>query len=359
MSLAPFSFDRTGSVQVSIDGPELLVYSGDGVPMWKEFLQGIGFAVHAAGQRIATFDTDGRMVSFTAQDGTPVVDTNLDVVPVAVTGARDGRAAVVGADAVLLVSRDGETFRIEHVGGTQASFGGDGQTQLAVVGDDGVLTVFDVQTAGVLYSVDVGVPLVDVAFSGMGRWLVLGAGQITQYVVTGGDETTAPSLQLLRAIPVSPNASRLEVADDGVIVAALCGTREIRVLEIWTDRTCGTISLGRDIGDISFGAGGMLGIGLEDGDSNRVNVTVGGSWRSSPGFGRGSSTWGCQVQIDHVTLRSAVIDATSGGKPVAKVVLRADQKKSNTVFYVLGAFFGVCALCGCCSGTAGLMWAFF
>lgn len=356
MSESPFSFDRSGAIQVSVDGPEVLVYSGEGVPMWKGFLQGIGVAVHAAAQRVATFDTDGRMLSFTSHDGTPVVDVSLDVAPVAVAGARDGRCAVVADDCVLLVSRDGESYRLPHAGGLNASFGGPGQTHLGVVGSDGVLTVFDTQSAAVICTAATGVSPVDVGYSGLGRWVVLGAGQLHQYAVVEGVGLSGTSLDVLRVVPVAPDARQLEIADDGVICAITVGDREVRILELWTDRICGGISFNRTVSDLCFGAGSMLGIGLEDGDSNRVNLTVGGSWRSSPGFGRGHTTWACNVQVDHVTLRSAVIAATAGGGAVAQVVLRQESQK-NTVMYALGGFFAVCALCGCWTTVLGTLLA--
>ncbi|TNE85931.1 MAG: hypothetical protein EP330_23630 [Deltaproteobacteria bacterium] len=358
MSVAPYSFDRSGSIQVCLDGPEVLVYSGEGVPMWKSFLQGIAVAVHAGGQLVVTLDSDGRLVSFMAHDGTQIVDTNLGVQPVSMCGARDGRVAVIATDCVLLVSRDGESYRLEHAGGVAASFGGQGETQLAVVDAQGMITVFDVTTGQVAQQLSLGQPLVDVAWSGLGRWVALSNGQLFQVALGAAQGEQPAALQVLRAMLLAPGTRQVEVADDGVVAAVLVGDRQVWAVELWTDQRGGVIELHRDIGDVAFGVGGMLGIGLEEGDANRVNLTVGGSWRTNPGFGRGNSSWACNVQVDQVLLRSAVIAAKADGQAVARVVLRNDATGNNTFLYALGAFFAFCAICGGCSGLAGILYAF-
>lgn len=357
MSVAPYSFDRTGSIQVCIDGPEVMVYSGDGVPMWKQFLEGICLAVHAASNLVFTVDTDGRFVAFVAHEGTTVVDVPLGVAPVGMVGTRDGRTAVLGPDEVLLVSRDGDSFPLPHSGAVAAAFGGEGQTELAVAGADGVLSVYDVRTAALIQQVNLGQQVIDLAWSSLGRWIALCPQQIFQLAMGEAQGEQGAQLQVLRALPLGGEASQVEVADDGVVCAVLAGDRVIWVTELWSDQRLGSIELHRSIGEISFGLGTMLGIGLEDGEANRANLTLGGTWRTNPGFGRGAGNWPLNAQIDHVRLRTAVVEATAGGRAVAQLVYREGEGSGNGCLYGLVAFFGISLLCGTCTGVAGAFYA--
>ncbi|MCO4743962.1 MAG: hypothetical protein KC912_04180 [Proteobacteria bacterium] len=357
MSVAPYSFDRTGSIQACADGPEILVYSADGLPMWQEFLEGIAVGVAAANQRVATVDTDGRLVSFRAHDGTRLVDTQLDVAARGLRSAADGRLATWADDCILLASADGEPYRMEHPGASSVVFGGDGDNQLGVVGADGLFHLYDIASGQVLHTLNAGVQLLDVAYSALGQWVALAADRLLVLEEVAATKEAPASFIIKKNIALPGVGTALALASDGVVAAVLGGERHVWLLEIWTDRQVGTIEVHRTIGEIEFGVGNMLGIGLEDGEANRVNASVGGHWRTSPGFGRGGQNWAINVSIDQMLLRKAVIDAKGGGQPVAQLVYGPDGKSNGCLYGIVG-FFAVGLICGGCSGVAGMIYAF-
>lgn len=357
MSIAPFSFDRSASIQVCADGPEVMAYSGDGVPMWQAFLEGIAVGVCSVNQRISTIDTDGRLVCFQAHDGTKLVDTRLDVQSQGLSSAKDGRLVTWDSNEIVLASRDGEGFRIAQAGATSVAFGGPGDNHLGVVCGNGRFHLYDIATLQLLYTVDAVQPLKDVAYSAIGFWAALSGSQLFILEETPASKDTPAVFAISRTLALGGEASSFTIATDGVIAAFLMGESAVWVRDLAGDKPLGTVELHRPIGEIAFGVGNMLGIGLEDGEANRVNLSVGGSWRTNPGFGRGAQNWPINVNVDNMGVRQAVIGVAAGGQPIAQLVDHSSAGSKNGCLYTVIGVFAVGLLCGGCTGVLGVIYA--
>ena len=358
MKHAHYDFDPSGSVYACCDGPDLLVYSGEDVPMWKLTLEGFPVGVHAARQRIAVVDSEGRFVSFLAHDGTRVVDQRLDFDVVATAGAHDGRIAASGATGTVLLTPDGDVTNLPVQGAVSLAFGGVSEGLLAAVWPSGRMVVLSAVQGTVVAEVQLEERLLHVSWSSLGQWVVASVSRLALL-----DGLSPGALTVTRRVDVGGPVEGLAVADDGVCAAVIIGQQSISLYEVMEGMPVGSIQLHRTVAAVSFGAGTMLGIGLEDGESNRANLSMGGSWRSPQAFGRGQQNWPIQIDVDQDSLRTVLVAARSGGQPVARMsaapVSAEDGEKGNGCLIVIAVVFGTATLCGLCTGFAGFLWALF
>jgi hypothetical protein len=96
----------------------------------------------------------------------------------------------------------------------------------------------------------------------------------------------------------------------------------VELYELYNNRPLGEFVLRRHIGGVAFGAALQLGIGLDDGDGNIVDLALGDTFRTEPHPGRGRNTWRLENKADIAAIRGVIAIHQAGGKAVASLVKR-------------------------------------
>lgn len=334
----------TGNLLAIVDGPELLVYGGDGKPVWKQFCEGVLVGVRVVGDAVVTLDVDGRLVRYRIQDGRQRDALTLDGGGAALDLALDGTLlARTRADVVLV---EGAASRPLGQGATTAAALGPDKGTVGVGWSNGSFRAVDTATGAAWGEIALGAPVTAVAWSPRGAWLVAAGPQV--FVLTGDAKTVTATF------PLEGPATQLAAGPEGVLFAAVVGSGRVVLGELHTNKLCGWVDFRRSIGGLSFGPGGQLAIGLDDGDATRLDVFTGGSMRTEPHPGRGRNTWNYEDKLEKDQIRGALAFARAGGKPIAKYDGPPPDKWPwwQTCLVISLVSFVTCTGCTGCSGLA-------
>jgi hypothetical protein len=342
---APYTYTPDGTLYAAGDGPELLVYSGtnDG-PIWKQFCDGVLVGVAATRDRLFTVDSDGRFTTWNVFDGQKQEELELPGrAPHGLLSTPAGTCAVLASDAAILVDPTaGERIAMTVPGLTTASFGPDANS-LGLGDRKGMFHAFDTTTGKPWGSVSVGASVTGVGWRHPALWAVAAGTKV--HLVSGDGATIQAS------IDAGGPTGRIAVSSDGAIVACVVNGQEIAILETGKNTRVGVIRYSRPIHGLAFGPGTWLGIGLEDGDCNRVDLISGKLCRNEPHPGRTANRWGFKVEVDPTVMRSVVTSVRAGGQPIATFIAREDDEGDGGC---MKACLTVLVLIFVCMGCAGL-----
>jgi len=360
-TVAPFAYAADGEVYVCGDGPELFCYAGfDDTPRWKQFCDGMVVGVGASIEGVHSLDDQGGYALWDAQSGENRLKVAVGAPGIFLAVAPTGDALVLTDRGVTRISSDGTTWPISFSGATVAAWTPDGQR--AVFGTpQGELVLFDMQAGVRVGAAVLGGPVVDVDWSGQGEWVVVVGNQVVfvagEVVLTPPEEGEPPPSPIRHTMQVQGTPTHVAANVDGVLVACDDGANTVSVYETNTYSSGGTIAYQRPVGDLDFGPGTMLGIGLEYADANRVEVLSGQTERTKPGLGKGNAPWFPRVQLDQYVLRGAVATKRAGGQAIANV--RQVQKRGGKRTLIIVAI-GVGLTFLCCGGVgiALAVWRF-
>jgi hypothetical protein len=341
---APFALSADGSTLAAGDGPELLVWRGDGTPAWKKFCAGILVDVAVTVDQVLAIDADGRLLRFRRSDGEELGESSLPGAPVALRVTAQGVVGVLTRDTLVLISASGEQV-LPASGATAFAFGPDG-TSLGVGRSDGSFTAIEVQSGAPWGTVSLPGPVAGVEWSSLGQWIVgvdrmvyriRGDGSAIDAAITGADH------------PIQG----LSVSQSGLVVAARAG-EHVELYELYRNAPLGEFVLRRRIGAVCFGPGLHLAVGLDDGDGNVIELGTGATWRTEPHPGRGRNTWRLENKVDLAAVRGAIALHQAGGQPIARYVPppQAQEPQSGgsgclagclAVFSLVGVISLICA----------------
>jgi hypothetical protein len=142
--------------------------------------------------------------------------------------------------------------------------------------------------------------------------------------------------------------SHLTTNADGVLVAAVCGDRQVVVFDVNSRRKVGEVLFRRDIGGLVFGHQAELAVGLDDGDYNRIDLLSGRASRSEPHRGRGRNNWNFEASMDYAAIRGAVASHRAGGEAIAEYIFADEIEEPKGRGYYLG--IGCALLVFTCGG---------
>jgi hypothetical protein len=341
---APFALSADGSTLAAGDGPELLVWKGDGTPAWKKFCPGILVDLAITVDQVVAVDADGRLLRYRRSDGEDLGEIPLSGTPLAMRVAANGTIAVLLQDSLVLLGVGGQQV-LPAAGAVTFGFGPNG-TSLGIGRKDGTFTAVEVQSGASWGTVALPGPVAGVDWSALGQWIVgvdrmvyriRGDGTAIEAAITGADH------------PIQG----LAVSQSGLVVAAQAG-EHVELYELYRNAPLGEFVLRRRIGAIGFGHGLHLGIGLDDGDGNVIDLSTGASWRTEPHPGRGRNTWRLENKVDLAAVRGAIALQQAGGQPIARYVPPPQAQESQSggsgclagclaVFSVVGVLSVLCA----------------
>lgn len=291
------------------DGPELLVYRGDGTPTWRELINGVLVGIAFVGDEVLTVDSSGRVQWWSRHDGAPLEEVQIVEGARRLAVAHDGSIAVLAGPKILVVPAQGQAFELDHPGASALSFGPDGFS-LGVGTDTGAFTAIDLRSGGAWGHSQLTGSVGGVAWSdAIGQWVVT-AGK-TLNVVRGDAQAVSARL------PADRLLGRLTVSADGVVAAASAG-KSVVVFDLTSGQYAGEVMLQRAVHDVKFGRGLELGIGLDDAEASVLELVSGREGRTEPHPSRARTNWNLYNHVNPALLRGAAATYQAGGEPIAE-----------------------------------------
>jgi hypothetical protein len=286
MKPPPFAYGHSGLVIVTSDGSDVLVHRGeDEAPVWKDTLPSDVIALATTADRVVAADARGHARVYGAAKGDRVreIDAEFDTKALAAAGAC---VCMVGPEGAILF-KDGERRELGLVGSIGAAFHGEGQ--VAVAETRGKVTVYDTTTGDVIGSAALPGRPAGIAWNSAGFFVVsLKAGDNAYLGAVAADGSKAVPLHGLGPFDIG----RPTCSEDGRFVATRIGSDRVGVFELPKNRICGKITwVERRVGDVDFGPGTLLGVGLDLGDGNKIDLATGDVCRTDPHQGRKRNAW--------------------------------------------------------------------
>lgn len=287
------------------DGPELLVYRHDGQPLYKQFCDGILLGVAFAGAHLVSVDSEGRVVFRRALDGLKLEEVQLRGIPTGVFVSPDAAFGVVTNDGPILVEPNGQitSYPLQEL--TVASFGPD-RSALGLGTRTGYFVAMDGLSGAAWGQLELGEPVVGVAWNHQGFWMVLLGSALLQ--VDGGATTVLGRTEL------EGTGRALALSADGALAAVVVDRGSVQIHELNTHTCVGEVAIRRDVQGVGFGRAAQLGIGFDDGDASLVDLITREAVRTEPHAGRGRNNWNLDLSYDAARVRAAVTLLRAGGQ---------------------------------------------
>jgi hypothetical protein len=286
------------------DGPELLVYRHDGEPVYKHFCDGVLLGIAYVGDHLATVDSENRVVFYRATDGRKMEEVQLDGVALGAFASPDGLFGVITGAGPVIVAPDGSVGGFPLLDLVAASFGPD-RTSLGLGTSTGHFVAMDGLSGAAWGSLDLGEPVLDVAWNTQGFWSVIVSGALLR--IDGG-ATSILGRHDLTGVP-----RKLALNADGALGAVLYEGGRVGIIEQHTHANAGEIVFRREAHGLGFGRSAQLGVGLDDGDASVIDLITRSTIRTEPHPGRGRNNWNVDLGFDAGAVRAAITLLKSGG----------------------------------------------
>lgn len=312
MSLSALAWGPGHPSIVTFDDKELLAYDSESEgPKWRleldkpiagvvladaTFLD-LGdasspFRTPAAVNAVLAVDEEGRMHAVDASSGRKIGDVGPFGKPRSLAASAVGQGIAVAVPGKVCIWRKG-TKSETMLDATAVAFSIDGAT-LAVATEQGVVKMFDltgldgVESLREVLSFDAKGPVNDLVQHPSGAWLV--AGSRATLLVDGPN-----SERTLEKIPVGAKVVRFDAR--GTRVAAQLSQRQILVYE-WPQLSVLTRIeyTERPVRGLAFGNKDWLGVAMDYGDGNKIDVVTNAVHRTDTHPGRQHRSWSLYVE---------------------------------------------------------------
>ena len=333
------TYPSSGKAFVCIDGPEVLVYSGnDDGPLWKYFCDDIAVGTAVTKEEVYILDQGGRLLKLRLVNGEYLDADTLEFQPLGLLASHDETLAVIGMERLFVRAPGKDPMEVSISGVTAASFGPDGGS-IGLATESGEFHAVDTTTGGAWGSVNLGAPPTGVAWCAQQYWLVSAGDKV--YAISGDGATVLETKDIMAPVDA------ITCSDDGSIVAALVESTQVQVFE-WLNKTlAGNIWFQRQVGAIEFGPSSWLAMAHDEGEANRVELFTGQMTRTQAHEGRGQNSWPMQVEMNGSLLRGASTAIKAGNKPLA-VQVRSEaieQKRSSSMVWLIVAIIVLIVIC--------------
>jgi WD40 repeat protein len=285
--IPPFGYGYDGALLVTSDGPELLVCAGpDEGPMWRRTLDATVVGVGVTDGAVVAVDAGGTLVVCDRDSGEVKSTLALERLATGLAAAPSGIVAVLGASSVNVVHAAGTGARREIDVADAATLALDAAGKRVAVGSaDGTVRVFDAGSGKERGSSKVPAPAKGIAWSPRGYWIVASGSGLCRVSADGSDTRGLVNTEDLVL-------SSVAVSEDGSIVAVRVGDQKVGLFDLLDFKFQGVIQYPeRTVGQVSFGPGSWLGVGLDLGDGNKVDLLTGAVHRTDPHEGRVRNRW--------------------------------------------------------------------
>lgn len=342
----PFAYDRSGSVIVTVDGTEVLVASAsDGAPLWHLRCSDEIVGVGSTEEEVVVLDATGNLIWSNAETGAENDRVKLDGKPLSLAVDGDGVAAVVLSGTVSLIDPGDRPRKLKVAHARRVAWSVDG-TRFAVGTRDGRVAVFEEETLAELGSVELESGVLDLCFVAPDSWLAA----TTEGLFLLDDEANDSQRfaeKLLRGEGNEP-VDAVASSEDGLLVALRQGQHRLSIVS--QDGTlAATVKVpDRELHGVAFGPHPWLGIGLDGGDVNRVNLRAGTVKQVEPHPHRSNAMepW----VVEFTAVEEGALKKKKKGKPAASALPRTEAEINSPDTKTLG-YLGAIAL------TSVILWS--
>lgn len=289
---SPFAYGPSGRWLTSTHEHEVFICDGeDDHTVHIVALDAPVVGVRNSPSRVLALDAQGALRGINPQSGETSWTISIGGGAVALASAGTGRWAVVHDGAVAIGTDDTLARQVALPGARFARFDPSGQV-LGVVTEDGQL--FTITADGpAIAGPTLGFAATGLAHSRLGWWLVSTTRGVFRVPVDGGD----PELYLKWGGDDPP--MRVACSANGRLCAFTTEDKAVVLFGVETDTNCGAIIYAdRTVGELEFGPGGWLGIGLGLGDGNKIDLLSGACHRTDPPDDRTRNRWMVQLGFD-------------------------------------------------------------
>lgn len=314
-----FGYSSDGNTIVVGDGNEILVHDGgDESPRFRHTLDAPIFAVAATPNAAVALDEKGGLSCFEPTKGERIKTLESGGSPAAFAAHANGSIAVALDVAIVIFDREGEKRGFDIAGVTALAFSDDGE-QLAAGTKDGDVRVLSVQSGESIGESKLGEPIRSVAWNAGGFWIAAGGERVFRIEKEG-----KPHEQLTRASGMSPDC--LACSPDGSLIGLRLDAATVVLLAYPSKNTAATIQyIDRKAVGIAFGPRPYVGIGIDQGDGNKINLSTKAVHRTDTHPGREHHRWMLSVAIEKTALPDAY-----GGSPAAFATARGSEPPSSS-----------------------------
>lgn len=282
-----FAYDRTGAVIGVADGAEILAHSGaDESPLWAQTCDDPLVAVGATKREIVTLDERGRLVWWDARDGKRLATTELGDPATALAVADDGTCAAALPEQVV-ITRRGEPERAATlaVAAARSLAWSDDGARLAVGTEQGTVQVFEATGGEPIGKTDAEETVRSIAWNAGGLWIATAGERLIRIAADGASSET-----VTRAEGMSPDL--VTCSADGARVAFRLDAITAAVMAYPSRDTVASFSyIERQVVGLAFGPDSWLGVGLDKGDGNKINLETRAIHRTDTQPGRPHNSW--------------------------------------------------------------------
>jgi hypothetical protein len=311
MSLSALAWGPGHPSIVTYDEKELLAYDSDSEgPKWRfELARPIAgvvladatfldlgdaaspFRTPAAVGAVLAVDDEGRLHAVDASSGRKIGDVGPFGAPRSLAASAVGQGIALAVPGKVCVWRKGARSET-MLEATAVAFSNDGAT-LAVATEQGVVKMFDLtgldgqESLREVFAFDARGPVNDLVQHPSGAWLV--AGSRATLLVDGKSDRS------LEKIPVG--AKRVRFDSRGTRVAVQLSQKQVLVYE-WPQLSVLTRIeyTERPVRGIEFGKGDWLGVAMDHGDGNKIDVITNAVHRTDTHPGRQHRSWSLYVE---------------------------------------------------------------
>lgn len=289
-----FAYDSTGTVLAMVDGAEILAHSGaDESPLWMQACDDRVVGVGATKSEIVTLDAQGRLVWWEAREGKRLATTELGDPAAALAVARDGTCAVALPERVV-ITRRGEAAHVAElaVATAHALAWSDDGARLAVGTEQGSVKVFEATGGEPVGTADIEETVRSIAWNAAGFWIATAGERVLRIAAdgAGSEPITRAGGKSPDLVTCSADGSRFAICLDEITVVVLAYPSRDTVA------TLGYIE--RQVVGLAFGPDPWLGVGLDKGDGNKVNLETEAVHRTDTQPGREHHSWLLSAAFD-------------------------------------------------------------
>jgi hypothetical protein len=246
--------------------------------------------------------------------GAPVGQVELGAPARDLAVARDATCAVLldGAAQVIAGGRAGRRF--EAPGAESLALRDDGGA--LALGSARGLRVIDLR-GGAEKAIDLEGPARSIAWNVRGFFVAAVGERLWRVSADGSDKTS-----LLRATGGRPDL--VACSADGGLTACQMTPGEVHIIAL--PERVGVIRYQRPIGGLVFGPDAWLGVGLDGGDANKIDLAGGVVHRTDPHAGRARKEWQVSLEVDKQKIKEGRSTANPSASGV-RAKLAAKQSK--------------------------------
>jgi WD40 repeat protein len=303
-----FDYEPDGRVLVCTEDNELIVHDGgDESPLWLHRFDAPLVGAAARGDEVIAAASDGALTTFEATSGTVRRNPTFDVEPRGLAvGPTTQDVALLAAEEVLLVQQ-GVTRSLEVARPTCAAFSPDGQ--LLAVGDaDGLIWLLRLPGGELIRRLRCEAAIEDICPGPGGCWLAAVEDRVllVEPDVSDGRRMTGLKDSVIRGVAMRTDERLLALRVDEALAIVLAYPS--------LDTAASIEYVDKQVTTVAFGPHPWFGVGLSQGDGNKINLLTKAVHRTDTHPERQHHSWMLYTGVEPEVTQGAMAAPLPAGR---------------------------------------------